>query len=40
MDTCQLCGRNGVEATVHHLVPREMGGTFGETENLCIPCHT
>lgn len=39
MNTCELCGRNHVETTVHHLVPKEMGGTFGATANLCIPCH-
>lgn len=39
MGTCELCGRSGVEITVHHLLPKEKGGTFGETANLCIPCH-
>ncbi|MBY0123176.1 HNH endonuclease [Bacillus sp. S/N-304-OC-R1] len=39
MDTCELCEREDVETTVHHLVPKEMGGTFGPTANLCIPCH-
>lgn len=39
MNTCELCGRQDVETTVHHLLPKEMGGTFGETANLCIPCH-
>lgn len=39
MDTCELCGRTEVETTVHHLLPKEMGGTFGATANLCIPCH-
>jgi 5-methylcytosine-specific restriction enzyme A len=36
---CELCGRSDVETTVHHLLPKEMGGTFGATANLCIPCH-
>ncbi|MGP4082660.1 HNH endonuclease [Pseudalkalibacillus sp. R45] len=36
---CELCGRQGVTTTEHHLVPREYGGTFGETAHLCIPCH-
>jgi 5-methylcytosine-specific restriction enzyme A len=36
---CELCGRNGVDTTVHHLLPKEMGGTFGVTAQLCIPCH-
>ncbi|MEH7116538.1 HNH endonuclease [Neobacillus vireti] len=39
MGTCELCGRIQVETTVHHLLPKEMGGTFGATANLCIPCH-
>jgi hypothetical protein len=39
MEYCELCGRENVETTVHHLVPKEMGGTFGQTANLCIPCH-
>ncbi|AZV43151.1 hypothetical protein BAOM_2542 [Peribacillus asahii] len=26
MGVCELCGRNGVETTVHHLLPKEMGG--------------
>ncbi|ULT56515.1 HNH endonuclease [Neobacillus drentensis] len=39
MGTCELCGRQEVETTVHHLLPKEMGGTFGATANLCIPCH-
>jgi 5-methylcytosine-specific restriction enzyme A len=36
---CELCGRSDVETTIHHLLPKEMGGTFGETAELCIPCH-
>jgi 5-methylcytosine-specific restriction enzyme A len=39
MGTCELCERDSVETTVHHLLPKEMGGTFGPTANLCIPCH-
>ncbi|MDR4949548.1 HNH endonuclease [Neobacillus cucumis] len=39
MGICELCGRKEVETTVHHLLPKEMGGTFGATANLCIPCH-
>lgn len=39
MRICELCGREDVETTVHHLLPKEMGGTFGQTANLCIPCH-
>jgi 5-methylcytosine-specific restriction enzyme A len=36
---CELCEREDVEITVHHLTPKEMGGTFEPTANLCIPCH-
>ncbi|MGD6841556.1 HNH endonuclease [Bacillus infantis] len=36
---CELCRREPVEVTVHHLTPKEFGGTFLPTANLCIPCH-
>jgi hypothetical protein len=36
---CELCGREPVETTIHHLTPKEMGGTHMPTANLCIPCH-
>lgn len=39
MAVCELCGRDEVDTTIHHLLPKEMGGTFGVTANLCIPCH-
>lgn len=39
MAICELCARNEVETTIHHLIPREMGGNFGPTAALCIPCH-
>lgn len=39
MGKCELCGRSEVETTIHHLLPKEFGGTFGDTANLCIPCH-
>ncbi|MEH7180108.1 HNH endonuclease [Neobacillus vireti] len=39
MGKCELCERESVETTVHHLLPKEMGGTFGSTAHLCIPCH-
>lgn len=37
--TCELCGRSPVETTVHHLMPREEGGSYGPTANLCRTCH-
>ncbi|HZG70056.1 MAG TPA: hypothetical protein VEY51_00845 [Chondromyces sp.] len=36
---CELCLREGVERTEHHLTPKEMGGTFMPTAMLCKPCH-
>ena len=39
MSRCELCEREDVEITIHHLLPKEMGGTFAPTANLCIPCH-
>jgi 5-methylcytosine-specific restriction enzyme A len=37
--TCELCSRQNVETTIHHLTPKEVGGTFLPTAQLCIPCH-
>lgn len=37
--TCELCRRTEVAITIHHLIPKEMGGTFLKTADLCIPCH-
>lgn len=39
MNTCELCNRENIETTIHHLLPKEMGGKFGPTAHLCIPCH-
>lgn len=36
---CELCRRDQVERTVHHLVPRQKGGAHLQTALLCIPCH-
>ena len=38
-DVCELCGREGVETTEHHLIPREEGGKNMGTSRLCINCH-
>ncbi|MBP1157739.1 5-methylcytosine-specific restriction endonuclease McrA [Paenibacillus sp. PvR052] len=35
---CELCGRKDVETTRHHLTPKEKGGTFLPTANLCVAC--
>lgn len=31
--------KGDTDITVHHLTPKEMGGTFLPTAKLCIPCH-
>ncbi|WNR44898.1 HNH endonuclease signature motif containing protein [Paenibacillus roseipurpureus] len=36
---CELCDRVDVETTIHHLTPKEMGGTLLPTAQLCRPCH-
>lgn len=36
---CELCGRQEVVLTEHHLTPKEEGGAFLPTAFLCIPCH-
>ncbi|WP_419882056.1 HNH endonuclease [Peribacillus sp. B-H-3] len=36
---CELCGRNHTELTIHHLTPREEGGSHLPTALLCKPCH-
>ncbi|MGE7780158.1 HNH endonuclease [Peribacillus sp. NPDC097264] len=37
--TCELCSRSEVELTVHHLTPREEGGSQLPTAFLCKSCH-
>lgn len=39
LGVCQLCERGDVETTIHHLIPKEEGGTHGPRADLCIPCH-
>ncbi|MBP2000587.1 hypothetical protein J2Z69_001618 [Paenibacillus shirakamiensis] len=36
---CELCGRTEVKTTEHHLTPKEKGGTFLPTAQLCTSCH-
>ncbi|OZM56844.1 restriction endonuclease [Lottiidibacillus patelloidae] len=38
-NVCELCERENIETTVHHLIPREEGGNYGPTANLCAACH-
>ncbi len=37
---CELCGRDVSALSRHHLVPREEGGRYGATAELCQPCHS
>ncbi len=45
MNTCELCGREGVKLTVHHLVPKAQGKRRGLKSDalptclLCGACH-
>lgn len=37
---CELCRREVQHLSRHHLVPREEGGRYGATADLCQPCHS
>jgi 5-methylcytosine-specific restriction protein A len=37
---CGLCEREVQATSRHHLVPREEGGKYGPTVDLCQPCHS
>lgn len=37
---CGLCERPVQQTSRHHLVPREEGGRYGDTVDLCQPCHS
>ena len=37
---CSLCEREVQHTSRHHLVPREEGGRYGHTADLCQPCHS
>lgn len=39
MPVCALCEREVKYITKHHLVPKQKGGTFDQTIDLCSPCH-
>lgn len=40
LQVCELCEREVQSLTRHHLVPREEGGRYGATADLCQPCHS
>ncbi|MEF2096574.1 HNH endonuclease [Bacillus sp. CFBP9009] len=37
--TCELCDRGEIELTIHHLTPRELGGSHLPIAYLCKSCH-
>ena len=37
--TCELCDRDEIELTIHHLTPREFGGSHLPIAYLCKSCH-
>ena len=38
-EACELCLRESIRFTAHHLVPRSRGGKFGPKARLCPTCH-
>lgn len=39
MAKCTLCEREVEEVSKHHLIPKQKGGKYGPTTDLCQPCH-
>lgn len=39
MPVCELCRREVEKTSRHHLTPKQKGGKYGATANLCQPCH-
>lgn len=43
MPICQLCDRDCLSLTVHHLIPRQQARrkkqAVGPTVDICAPCH-
>ena len=39
MPYCQLCEREVEKTTKHHLTPKQHGGKYGPTADLCRACH-
>ncbi len=40
MKVCELCERTVSRTSKHHLVPKQKGGKYGPTIDLCQPCHS
>lgn len=36
---CELCGREDIELTRHHLLPKEEGGKEEHVALICSDCH-
>ena len=39
VNKCELCLREDLQYTVHHLIPRAKGGNHGPKALLCQTCH-
>ncbi|QMU29480.1 HNH endonuclease [Adhaeribacter radiodurans] len=37
---CELCNREVDAVTRHHLLPKQEGGRYSDTVDLCQPCHS
>ena len=40
MAYCELCEREVVRTSKHHLLPKQKGGRHTPTVDLCQPCHS
>lgn len=40
MAYCELCEREVVRTSKHHLLPKQKGGRHTQTVDLCQPCHS
>ena len=38
-NNCELCLREDLKYTAHHLIPRAKGGNHGPKSHLCQTCH-
>ena len=39
VNNCELCLREHLKYTIHHLIPRAKGGNHGPKSHLCQTCH-
>lgn len=40
MEKCELCEREVESISKYHLIPKQKGGKYEPTADLCQPCHT